>query len=287
MQDPRIVQAIPPELDIVEVSGNSRASLAACSRGSGPNLVWGHSLLGSMAQEDAVEWFDWPGMAAVARLIRYDARGHGESASTPDPADYRWPDMALAMWQVADHYGADTTFLGGASMGCATALHAACQQPARVQGLLFIVPPTGWEERKRIARNYRRAASFLAMTRGAPLKLLGWLPIPAGKGDFKRTLRRETLALLARADNTGITAALRGAALSDLPAPEQLRQLTMPTMILAWGDDPVHPLSTARVLAGTLPNAELIIADNANDPWQWGTHLQRFIKANSAGTAAA
>jgi pimeloyl-ACP methyl ester carboxylesterase len=240
-----------------------------------------------MAQEDAVGWLDWPGMAAIARLIRYDARGHGESAATPHLEDYRWPDLARAMWQVADFYGADSTFLGGASMGCATALHAACQQPERVRGLLLIIPPTVWEERKRIARNYRRAASFLAATRGAPLKLLRWLPLPAGKGDFNRTLRRETLTLLARASSTGITAALRGAALSDLPAPGLLRQLQMPAIILAWGDVPVHPLSTARLLTDTLPDAELVVAENANDPWQWGARLQQFIATTCKGTAAA
>ncbi len=279
--------ADPLGLDPIEVSGRCRAYLLGRSVGSGPNLVWGHSLLGSMAQEDAVGWLDWPGMAAHARLIRYDARGHGESAATPHPEDYRWPDMARAMWQVADFYGTDSTFLGGASMGCATALHAACQQPQRVQGLLLVIPPTAWKERQRIARNYRRAASLLAATKGAPLKLLRWLPLPAGKGDFIRTLRRETLSLLARASSTGITAALRGAALSDLPDLERLRQLEIPTIILAWGDDPVHPLSTARVLTDTLPNAELVIAEHANDPWHWGAQLQQFIATTSAGTAVA
>lgn len=235
-----------------------------------------------MAQEDAVDWLDWPGMAARARLIRYDARGHGRSASTPFPEDYRWPEMARAMWQVADYYEVGLTFLGGASMGCATALHAACQHPERVQGLLLIIPPTAGEERRRIARNYRRAAAFLNATRGVPLKLLRWLPLPAGKGDFTRTLRRETVALLASADSTGIAAALRGAALSDLPDLERLRQLKMPTLILAWGDDPVHPLSTARLLAATLPHAELMIAKTGNDPWQWGEQLQRFIQAQAS-----
>ncbi len=278
---------LPRKLDSIEISGSSCARLAGYASGSGPNLLWCHSLLGSMAQEDAVGWMDWPGMTALARVIRFDARGHGESCSTSHETDYRWPDMAQNMWQVADFYGADLTFLGGASMGCATALHAACQQPERVLGLLLMIPPTGWAERKRITRNYRRAASFLTLTGGIPLKLLGWLPLPRGKGDFTRTLRRETAVLLGRANSKGIVAALRGAALSDLPSPDQLRQLTMPTVILAWRDDPVHPLSTARLLVDTLPNAELIIADDGNDPWRWGAQLQHFIKANSAGTAAA
>ncbi len=166
-------------------------------------------------------------------------------------------------------------------MGCATALHAASQQPDRVQGLLLVIPPTAWEERRVTARHYRRAASFLSLMAGVPLKVLRWLPMPQGNGNFMRTMRRETLRLLATADYKGMVAALRGAALSDLPTPEQLQQLTMPALILAWKDDPVHPLSTAQLLATSLPNAELIIAENADDPWHWGAELRRFVATHS------
>jgi pimeloyl-ACP methyl ester carboxylesterase len=233
-----------------------------------------------MAQEDAIGWMDWPRMEALAHLIRYDARGHGRSATTPHTEDYCWPQMAHNMWQIADFYGVYHSFLGGASMGCATALHAASQQPDRVRGLLLVIPPTAWEERRVIARNYRRAASFLSLSAGIPLKLLRWLPLPAGNGNFMRTMRRESVRLLATANHKGMVAALRGAALSDLPAPHQLQQLTMPALILAWKDDPVHPLSTAQLLAASLPNAELIIAKNANDPWHWGTELRRFVQTH-------
>lgn len=277
------MRTIAPRQDFVDVGGHSRAALASCASGTGPYLIWGHSLLGSMAQEDAIGSMDWPEMEALATVIRYDARGHGKSAATADAEDYSWPNMADNMWQVADFYGVDRAFLGGASMGCATALHAAIQQPKRVNGLLLVIPPSGWEERKAIARNYRRAAYFLSLSAGIPLRLLRWLPLPAGDGDFKSSLRRETARLLANADHRGIVAALRGAALSDLPTPEKLQQLTMPALVLAWKDDPVHPLSTAQMLAATLPNAELIIAENDNDPWHWAAELQRFVATNSAG----
>lgn len=277
--------AILPPLDSIEVSGSSRGTLAACASGSGPSVLWGHSLLGSMAQEDAIDWMDWPKMEALANLVRYDARGHGRSTTTRHAEDYCWPKMAHNMWQIADYYGLERTILGGASMGCATALHAASQQPDRVQGLLLVIPPTAGEERRAIARNYRRAASFLSLSAGVPLKLLRWLPLPAGNGDFMRTMRRETVRLLATANHKGIAAALRGAALSDLPTPDQLRQLTMPALILAWRDDAVHPLSTAHLLAATLPHAELIIAEDANDPWHWGAELRRFVQTQSGDPA--
>jgi hypothetical protein len=38
-------------------------------------LFWGHGLLCCMAQEDAAEILPWTGLGAVARLIRWGARG--------------------------------------------------------------------------------------------------------------------------------------------------------------------------------------------------------------------
>ncbi|MDO9356992.1 MAG: hypothetical protein Q7T55_25065, partial [Solirubrobacteraceae bacterium] len=57
-----------------------------------------------------------------------------------------------------------------------------------------------------------------------------------------------------------LPALLRGAALSDLPVPEELQAITAPTLLLAWSDDMTHPVSTALALSETLPNARLVVA---------------------------
>ena len=44
----------------------------------------------------------------------------------------------------------------------------------------------------------------------------------------------------------------RGAAMSDLPRPEQIATLNIPTTILAWAEDPSHPLATAEALVELL-----------------------------------
>lgn len=263
----------------IEVSGICPASLVSRAEGQGPDLVWGHSLMGSMAQEDASGVLGWPDLADIARIIRYDARGHGQSAVSADPQDYCWPQLARDMWQIADHYGVGSAVLGGASMGCATSLHAACQQPERVSGLILVIPPTAWDGRKSSAGNYRRFASVLRWTAGLPLRLLRWVPGTGADAGFKERMIRDTLHLLAKADAAGVQAAMRGAAMSDLPPPEQLRQLTMPTLILAWPDDPVHPLSTAHKLAALLPDNELIISEDAAEPWQWPERVREFLQS--------
>ena len=104
----------------IEVSGNCPAILVSQAKGQGADLIWGHSLMGSIAQEDASGVLGWPELTDMARIIRYDARGHGRSAVSPDPQDYRWPQLARDMWQVGDYYGVDSAVLGGASCVAST-----------------------------------------------------------------------------------------------------------------------------------------------------------------------
>ena len=57
----------------------------------------------------------------------------------------------------ADEQGHARYVLGGVSMGAATALAAAVQQPGRVAGLILALPPTAWDSRPRQAspRHFR------------------------------------------------------------------------------------------------------------------------------------
>ncbi|MGF9660216.1 hypothetical protein AAIH18_22555, partial [Pantoea agglomerans] len=70
---------------------------------------------------------------------------------------------------------------------------------------------------------------------------------------------------------------LRGAAISDLPAPESVARIDVPTTILAWVDDPGHPLSTAESLAALLPNATLTVARTPADVEAWPEVLRQDV----------
>lgn len=155
-------------------------------------------------------------------------------------------------------------------MGAGTLLHAASREPDRFAGLTLMVPPTAWETRPAQAGNYRVAAdliesagveAFLAATRQAT-------PPPATIG------APETVPDVA----DGLLPSLfRGAALSDLPAPEAVARIEAPTTILAWIDDPGHPLSTAESLAALLPQATLAVARTPEDVETWPAILSRDV----------
>jgi pimeloyl-ACP methyl ester carboxylesterase len=70
---------------------------------------------------------------------------------------------------------------------------------------------------------------------------------------------------------------LRSAARSDLPPREQLARLPQPVLILAWADEPGHPVSTAQELARTLPHARLHVSEDAADSRSWGKRVADFL----------
>jgi pimeloyl-ACP methyl ester carboxylesterase len=81
-----------------------------------------------------------------------------------------------------------------------------------------------------------------------------------------RVLRRRTLFNL-----------FRGAASTDLPTETLISTLKMPTLILAWSDDPTHPLQTAEILARLLPAAQLHVAHSNADVQLWPGLIADFV----------
>jgi pimeloyl-ACP methyl ester carboxylesterase len=185
------------------------------------------------------------------------------------------------MLALADTLGPGRVFLGGVSMGCATALHAAVAAPERVAGLVLVAPPTAWATRPRQARFYRFASSLVGWFGLAPFRLLARIPAP-GSGSPVAALQSELVDQLARADARAVAATLRGAAESDLPAPALLRSVRAPALILAWRKDPVHPVSTATRLRELLPQADLSVAGTLQEIRGWPERVARFLRENQA-----
>lgn len=259
--------------------------LAVRQRGEGMPLVWGHSLMGSVWTEDMAGLIDWDAVAHHAEVVRYDARGHGKSAGTTEPRDYRWETLARDMLAIAESVatagGADRYVLGGISMGAATALEAAVQQPERVAGLILTLPPTAWDTRPRQAAIYQRMSWISGLLGTAPYRLLDWLPKPSSDNSFSR-LALATVKGLARANSRYMQATLKGAALSDLPPRSVLETLEVPTLILAWEGDKAHPVSTAEALAESLPDVHGLYITNPYDPPDWTQQMVEFMAAVNA-----
>ena len=74
---------------------------------------------------------------------------------------------------------------------------------------------------------------------------------------------------------------LRGAAGTDLPPPEVVAGIHAPTLLLAWTDDPSHPLSTATRLHELLPDSRLVVARSPSEVLGWPALFADQVAAHS------
>jgi 3-oxoadipate enol-lactonase len=247
--------------------------LAHTVLGHGPAFVWGHGLTSSRASEDAGGLFSWTPVTERGRqVVRYDAAGHGETGGPPDPGAYEWPQLATDLLALIDELGLDRVDGGGASMGCATVLHAAVRVPERFDRLVLVIPPTAWDTRPAQREQYESSARYVEQEgKAAWLAVANEAPRAAIFADlppfpFTADIPEELLAPV-----------LRGAAASDLPQPEAISELDHRSLVLAWAGDPGHPESTAERLTDLLPHAELRVARRIRDVLSWPQQVAEFL----------
>ncbi len=262
----------PPPAESTDVRG---ARLHHHRRGDGPDLVWGHGLTMDREADDATALIDWS--AVPARVLRYDARGHGVSTTTPDDAAYGWDSLADDQLGLCDALGIERYLAGGASMGCATAIHAAVRAPERIRGLILMIPPTAWETRAAQAELYRAGAEVVRTQGVEPMirtRRSQPAPDPFAGDDAYQDQRDE---LIRAWDTDRLAQALRGAATADLPARPAIAAIAVPTLILAWTGDAVHPVSTAEELHDLIEDSELVIASSRAEVEGWTARIADFV----------
>ncbi|MGI9603497.1 MAG: alpha/beta fold hydrolase [Acidimicrobiales bacterium] len=245
--------------------------------GEGPDLVWGHGLTSSMAAEDERALLRWDRIQHNHRVLRYDARGHGESGSTEERDGYAWSALGSDQRSLADALAIGSYAAGGASMGCATALHAAVQDPDRITALVLMIPPTGWEGRAGQASLYEAMADIVETDGVEPLIAASAElapPDPFVDVPDMAELRAEAMRSW---DTTRLARVFRGATTAQLPDRDVLSTLTQPALILAWTGDPTHPAATAHELDELLPGAELDLVSDLDGVLAWSDRVEQFL----------
>ncbi|MGO2862036.1 MAG: alpha/beta fold hydrolase [Brevibacterium sp.] len=234
----------------------------AFSDESGQPVVQLHGLTSSRSRDRLLDLDLGRGLSGT-RLLRYDARGHGHSTGRPVPEDYRWSTLADDLLRLLDLWFPGERVHGvGPSMGAGTLLHAAVREPERFSGFTLLLPPTAWETRADRAYEYLGSATLVEKhgidTLVADSRAIAQPPASVGHPDSVPHVREDLLPSV-----------YRGAALSDLPDRDRIASLTLPTTVLAWIDDPAHPVSTAETLASLMPNATLQVASAPADVRRW------------------
>lgn len=250
-------------------------------RGEGEPFLWAHGFTSSMIGEDLRGTFEWDRLSEMVTLVRYDARGHGETEPSYAPSDYCWSNLARDMLGVADCLETDRFIAGGQAMGCGTALHAALHAPDRIKRLILMNPPLGWEERLAKRRTFNTMAMLARVLGGKVFADImaknrdkyfpsWWVEAtendPHGHFIALKAMKRRTLFNL-----------FRGVGMTNLPSREAIRSINSPTIIFAWPDDSTHPIETATELNDLMPHSELVIARGYSDILEWPGLVRDFI----------
>lgn len=199
-----------------------------------------------------------PMLAERFRVLGVNPRGVGQSDA---PAAERYDVVTTAADAAASFEGA--AHVVGASLGAAAALELALTHPARVRSLTLITPFVEASPRLTAIGEawHRVAAEASAETLAA--SLLPWffsarfLADPAARG---RTLRglAQTVARVPADTIRRMAAGLdawSGSRTADLA------RLSMPTLVIAAGDDLLTP--EAPAIAAAIPGAKLVVVEGA------------------------
>jgi pimeloyl-ACP methyl ester carboxylesterase len=253
--------------------------LAYGVRGSGTvPFVWGHGLMSNRAADDEGLLLNWEEIEGAARVVRYDARGHGESDTSVAAESYRWSEMALDQLALVDELGIDRFVAGGASLGAATALHVAVAAPDRIAALVLVIPPTAWDTRADQVDLYQQMADVTDRAGVEPLvRAAAVVPPPdpfVGRDEWVGRSERR----LREAGAERLSVVFRGAATADLPSAGAVAEIGVPTLVLAWSGDPGHPVSTAERLGDLIDGSEVRVAASWDELSTWTPQVVEFLR---------
>ncbi|KNZ31251.1 MAG: LuxR family transcriptional regulator [Methylibium sp. NZG] len=283
----------PPTQQIRFARSHDGVQLAWAASGTGPPLIKAATWLSHLEYDlDSPVWSHLlTGLAAQARLVRYDERGCGLS-------DWAVTDLSFESWvsdleAVADAAGEQRFALLGISQGAPIAIAYAVRHPERVSHLVL----HGGYARGRLVRSDTPRDREEAETMNK-LAELGWGKadpsfrqffttqfIPGGTPEQHRWFNE-----LERLSTSPANAVrfMREFARIDVTA--LLPQVQCPTLVLHSRHDVRQPLEEGRLLATGIPGARFVPIDSGNhllladEPgWQrWLDEVRAFLPTAQA-----
>ncbi|KRB28225.1 esterase [Mesorhizobium sp. Root695] len=214
-------------------------------------VIFQHGLGGDATQAAQ----NFPDSPSYRRLtVECRAQGGSDAGTTRPFSIAMFADDVLA---AADAAGLDRFVAGGISMGAAIALQLAARYPDRVLGLVLVRPAWAFDAAPQNMRPYVEVAELI---RNRPLDEARDAFAASATAARFRTEAPDNLASLlgffAR-DNAAVFAEVMQAIANDGPGVTRAEAAApaIPTVVIGSCIDLVHPMATARSLAGVIPNA--------------------------------
>ena len=229
-------------------------------RGNASKMLLVHGL-GDIAASD------WEKVASRLssqyHLIIPDLPGFGRSSK--GNKHYSIEAYAELLHWLIRQYGKEPIVLVGHSLGGAIAIQLAAEQPNAVQQLI-VIDAAGILHRSLITRHAARVSDkgifrklakpaikgFNAITRG----VINALELEETPEELQRILHKPDLR---QQYLNGEPGRIAGVSLVTADFSQVLPKVRAPSLIIWGSDDPVAPLRTAKMLAGNLPQAQLVV----------------------------
>lgn len=223
-------------------------NMSVAGEKSAPALVLAHPLGANLHVWDAIA----PALSEKYRLIRFDARGHGQSAAPAGP--YALSDLGGDVLAMLDDLGVTRAHFLGLSMGGALGQWLMIHAPRRLDKIVLANTAShfpdagGWNARIRAARES-------GMKTLAPVLLQRWLTpeFSAARPDVARKIEQMLLA----SDPQGYAACC--AALRDADLRDGIRAAApLPALVIVGDFDGSTPPQRGAALAARLKDARLV-----------------------------
>ena len=231
----------------------SAPQIRVAIQGDGPPVVLSHAL-----GLDLHMWDDLAArLAATHTVLRYDHRGHGESARPPGP--YTMDALVDDAARVVREWGRGPVAWVGLSMGGMVGQGLAVRHPELLRGVVLANTTAHYPE----AAASAWAARIAAVQQGGMAAVVDAVVERYLHADWRASHPEAAAALravLLRADPAGYVASCRAVAGVDWL--DRLSTVTLPTLVIAGGRDAGATPAMAREIADRIAGAEIeIIAD--------------------------
>ncbi len=197
----------------------------------------------------------WDGQIAAFtkhfRVLRYDARGHGQSSVTPGP--YRIEQLGGDVVGLLDALKLDRVHFCGLSMGGMVGMFLGANSAARFHKIVLcntaakIGTPDTWNARITAVQQ-----GGLKAVAGAVIER--WLTAGYRAAHPRET--SEALGMLESGDAAGYVASC--GAVRDMDYREKLGGIQVPALVVSGTHDPVTPPADGRYLAAQIPGAKYV-----------------------------
>ncbi len=255
--------------------------------GQGFPLVWCHEFAGSMESWlPQVHFF-----ARRYRVITYNARGYPPSEVPSDPGAYSQDNAVEDLYALLRHLDIEQAYVGGLSMGGATALHFGIRHPEMTRALIVAAAGSGSTNPEQFRAGCNALAARLEAEGTAGLR-------DYAMGASRLQLRRkdpvgykEFADLLASHSPLGSALTMRGVQAGRAPIfvwEEQMKALRVPTLVLV-GDEDSACIEPALFMKHNIPSAGLAVFPqsghgiNLEEPALFNRLALDFLTAVEAG----